>query len=1439
MPLRKEIADFATRLAALKKSSPAFQRDPDLPMDEPSRMFRAKVLGNDLALPFYHGTTHVIPSFKGTIKGDPQGYFGAADYLTSSPLDASKNYAGMGPDLTSRVERRANAIYADLADGNRDQFTAMEDAYAMAIKELVGEHEGVVMPLFLRGRTVDLRGDSPTVLSAGSVDDVAKFIRGKAEEYGFHPGAVRGIENEGPMLGRVVDDELRRGLLGEAMDAEGNMVMGDLIRRGFQSAGYDNILMDANKAFPLMDIPRGTTHAVSSDPANIRSRWARFDPDNIRSRDIGAGVAGASLIPAMMPTEAEAAPYDVPASRERMARALSAAIDFKLGVARPYDVPASQAEIDRDLILNQDAYTPRIRSGLSPLSEMALQERLDRAQSAAAYRDAADPLVGFGSMRESNVPLVVGAVLGAAAPLRVASMPRAVNALSSLARLLGRDHPNLWKEPSLPPDIASAGAAADESQAGLNWAKDQLGLAEGGAVNMAEGGNPDPYPNPWWRGLPAPIQPLSAADVMPMATLPAAGGTSPSAATIGGITGAAAGALPGLSLPSLTGAPVGGMIGRAVIGGPIGAMLGAALGTAYDVNKANAQLDEYGFPERVSGLSALAPSLLGGRPAADQAINIMGLTNEAFEVPGANVAEPNKDLQPGQTRRGEYAGPSVPFGGLPSLASLQAMGSPGLDGYGNLATPHSYGFVNGSLIGNWSGIPSRDLVTLGLLSSVPAFGMPPGEVETPETTTEDDTAELGLTIATPDSPPSSPPSSPPDSRSDSPDGAGDHGEARGGQVSFAEGGPLGRAARLGMTAVRELLGGKKAISKAFPEGMSPEDALEAARRGKHLNRKEDGSYVGLGSEINSPQKLAALRRRIDEKIAKGAYNSDWYRRQQDFARETSDDPLMRSLFARAGAAYSPQAIPSVELGAFLKQHNARMLTGKDVVPRTGSQSANVAQAYSTDPQGMVNLSPQNIRLGRKTGPYADRKDPTVPYNFRSPADVWVGRAFELNNPSSIGSASHNVLWGDLLLAAERANKAGIGKGDLHDSSTVQAAMWATERFETKQARDIARFNRESAKRDRYEANPERWRNRNKGKTPPPKPAPLLSDAALEQYALGGLDTAAPQHTAYLSKEAVPGRGLRHGPDPDLLVPDAFKDEYTQRISKAVGRDPIVEGLGLYSKPIVQTRGEFTVPGSSKVEHNRAWTDPILVSTDIRKKSRGTSPADREALRIAAQYEGVVGAQHGVGIGRILPEDTPNLRVKDTNAAVFDKAGMSAADQAAIDSFTAKNGLTQLDYGDRVLVVKFSDQGAIPGIGTEIRNSLRAGVPIKDPARFGRAFGELDYVPSKHVADEGTGAATEALLKRFNEITIPDLFARVDKTGRLQAQAAARNAIDQDMLPAAGLPMRDDIWKLRDIIARSGMGGLRDYVKQHGSKGLPAILPAAFLGEEALRPRYDE
>ena len=314
-----------------------------------SNMYRSPIVADDaeerarqmqkglLSTPAYHGTTHDIQEFT-LERSNPENYLGQAHYFTSSPIDASENYGGQGPDLTSRIERELD-ILAGLTDNElkeivskevADQFDSdmqrvdrlgqvdlHQELLREAAKAKLTTHEGAVMdvqlqlknPLYIDGSDKEQRFKLDVVY-----DDDGDIVDEKGNITELHQAIVdAGYEfdgGDGDELARMFmahsDDYFGDKLYDEGLTAtdvnyilqnmdksdlytdDGSFAGNEFIRQVYENLGHDSVVMDASKAFNMENIPEGTKHYIVFDKhANqIRSRRAKFDPKKSDSRNI-------------------------------------------------------------------------------------------------------------------------------------------------------------------------------------------------------------------------------------------------------------------------------------------------------------------------------------------------------------------------------------------------------------------------------------------------------------------------------------------------------------------------------------------------------------------------------------------------------------------------------------------------------------------------------------------------------------------------------------------------------------------------------------------------------------------------------------------------------------------------------------------------------------------------------------------------------------------------------------------------------------------------------------------------------------------------------------------------------------------------------------------------------------------------------------------------
>ena len=288
--------------------------------------------------PAFHGTTHDIQEFT-LERSNPENYLGQAHYFSSSPIDASENYGGQGPDLTIRIDREMEDLsyltdnelkeivskeVADQFDKNmkRVDKSKQEDLRQSLLREAAKEnlttHEGAVMdvqlqlknPLYIDGSDKEQRfkldvvynDDGDIIDEKGNITELHQAIVDAGYEFEGRSGdklaAQFMYEAEDYFGDKMYDEGLTAtdvNYILQNMDKsdlytdDGSFAGNEFIRQVYENLGHDSVVMDANKAFKTMgNIPEGTKHYIVFDKyANrIRSRRAKFDPKKSDSRNI-------------------------------------------------------------------------------------------------------------------------------------------------------------------------------------------------------------------------------------------------------------------------------------------------------------------------------------------------------------------------------------------------------------------------------------------------------------------------------------------------------------------------------------------------------------------------------------------------------------------------------------------------------------------------------------------------------------------------------------------------------------------------------------------------------------------------------------------------------------------------------------------------------------------------------------------------------------------------------------------------------------------------------------------------------------------------------------------------------------------------------------------------------------------------------------------------
>lgn len=699
--------------------------------------------------------------------------------------------------------------------------------------------------------------------------------------------------------------------------------------------------------------------------------------------------------------------------------------------------------------------------------------------------------------------------------------------------------------------------------------------------------------------------------------------------------------------------------------------------------------------------------------------------------------------------------------------------------------------------------------------------------------------------------------------------------------------------------------GTQSVATTFDKVTEYDKAMSLAQKGRHLKRDKTGQYVGAPRDmsgtgknltVNSPASLAVMRRNLDQKAKEGLFNASWYDRTRDTASDltgfdlgnyspanlSSPEAAAASLFARGTAAYSPQYTPLNEVNAFAKQHNAKMILGEDAVPKTRSQAANVAGAYNLDElTGRYNFDPMAIRLGKKTSPYADAKDPTIDPQrlYKTANDLWHGRVVGYSQADNrafnraFTPQEHGFLIGENLLAADRANKAGLnpnapsgmghngGPSMVEDYSwtprSVQAATWGAQRIESanaKQAADIASYEKASAK---YERDLRKWEaaGKPKGKKPKSPKAPVIrTPEEIEAYARYGIDDAVNENLAAMTSEYMPGFSVKQAPE--LFENPDLANEFSDVMAGATGTyDPTLKALQTYTLPIQEIPGGY-MNSADVFEENKAYYSPLLGSTYVPRRQdiefgpfkpgvgeKRAGPqmdeATEKALRLASILNATRHAQEGTGANMFIPQRSTHRR-NQLNAAQLE--GDRGSLDVAIQAMRGVPGLDVVDLGDVARVTQFP-RGVIPAQDgkpkifplspVDIQQAIQSvDVPEDIKVRAGR-LDSTGYWPEW--AEPGSGQMTEAMLADIDALGIPNVYERLD-TPDFVDPIRRENEARQAFFEKYGLTSRPDIQKFNELLAEGGPKTIRDYVAKYGSQGLPVIVggmtfPALYSEDE--------
>lgn len=595
--------------------------------------------------------------------------------------------------------------------------------------------------------------------------------------------------------------------------------------------------------------------------------------------------------------------------------------------------------------------------------------------------------------------------------------------------------------------------------------------------------------------------------------------------------------------------------------------------------------------------------------------------------------------------------------------------------------------------------------------------------------------------------------------------------------------------------------------------MSLANAINVARSERHLMKTgAREAYVGAPNWVTDRTSLERMRADFDAQVVAGAVGGQWYPLgRAGNIRLAGPRPMRQRLLAREEALWSAQANPDANLGFALRAHNAYEAGVPETRSRTGQQARTYLAARETD---------KDIRLGEKTGVYGAHLDPTHAEPVTGTNDIWHARAFgyvdQHGNPwgtkgsvAQLSPQQHSFLDHETLLAVDRANQRKLGGRSDWTAGEVQAAAWVAKKGEglAEQA-----FKRDQAKGIATLADWERYRQ-----------------AGVAEAAKGYPDYFS-KYTAHGTYEQTPYSQGGHLPGVQQ-APYAERERFAQerRWTDRNNRDVIYDALGMYQQPTSKAHGVYTPPGGVQ-ETNPARVANPMVGFAGPVGERQIDPHSRAMIEAAEAARGYVDVQGAAAYSMPV-----SGKVATSGSVLLPRAGNRPLTMKQMEEQQRRGGALGvpdvIDYGTSSVLTNFSSPLAKKE-NLALAKRVRAGEagPGAETVRL-----DSGYLPlfEKVGERQGTGEVTRALQAYLTHPDAPAVLAKLDADPAIRQRVLDRIAQDAEYGTKTGQPVREDVQRARDIIAREGFTGLFAALK--AGVALPVGL-LALLGLPALAPQ---
>ena len=611
--------------------------------------------------------------------------------------------------------------------------------------------------------------------------------------------------------------------------------------------------------------------------------------------------------------------------------------------------------------------------------------------------------------------------------------------------------------------------------------------------------------------------------------------------------------------------------------------------------------------------------------------------------------------------------------------------------------------------------------------------------------------------------------------------------------------------------IRERVGPKKgdevsSITEVNLRDMEPAEALDEARRGRHLKQDKTGQYIGAPRGVDSAAKLKKIRADFDRLIEEGgAVGADWYGRARAGVTEMAGtDPRRQDLVSSTLAQYSAQADPDVNMGFALNALNQQAAGKRTGRIRTGAMDDRYFK--SVEETGKASLGP-------KTGVYAGKVSPQEAVGSTGVNDIWHARAWGFvekdGKPwdSGLSPQQHAWLDAETVLAAGRANQRGIGGKLDWDAASVQAAPWVAAK-----GKDLHR---------RF-----------------PKRFPSV-DAGMEEAAKTYIDHL-PKYTAQGTYERVPGAGTGHLEgmvDQPFEVREKFSRQAPSYSEPETGRDILYDAAGMQVRPTLEATGYFEGPGGLEV--NPANVARPMVSTEYVKGTTGprtVRPQDKELLGAVESTRAYIDAQNMGAWHKPIPigqganvADATSFRIEGLKGPITEQQ------MRDLSKLVEPYGLGISDTGDGVTLMQFGESTAKEAkqFVADQTKAIQKILPGSDEVQRVKVDADAkmvdeDWSPYFAQSREGSGQATAALREALQGQNIPDTMDRLDADPRIREIVLGKITQDDAIAQQLNLPLRADIQRARGFIVEGGFRRL--FAELDKGTLLPAVgIPLISLG----------